>query len=204
MDEFLTDARNVSNRSRAEMLQSPDPSPRAQPASDSLSSPSKLSSPPSFSISAEGSIYTHSPPPYTTAPPPLLNPLIPLLHRPFILRATTLNQVHLPPPLPLPPPSASPTFASMLGEQSRSSTICTSCAEWGSCLHCCRQKEKEKVSKERHESKQQAQRCTGVNIDCRWAPPGIAKFWASLPKQGVAMITISQRTTGIIGEPKMY
>ena len=50
--EFLTDARNAFNRCGAEMLQSPDPSPGAQPASDSLSSPSSLPSLPSLNISA--------------------------------------------------------------------------------------------------------------------------------------------------------
>ena len=43
-----------------------------------------------------------------------------------------------------------------------------------------------------------------MNIDCRWAPTGIAKLWVSLPKQGVAMATISRRITGIIiGEHKL-
>ena len=43
----------------------------------------------------------------------------------------------------------------------------------------------------------------GVNIDCRWAPPGIAKLWVSLPKQGAAMITISWRITKIISERRL-
>ena len=64
-------------------------------------------------------------------------------------------------------------------------------------------KKKRKVSTERSESKQQAQRGTGVNIDCRWAAPGIAKLWVSFPKQGVAMTTISQRITRIIAELKL-
>ena len=51
---------------------------------------------------------------------------------------------------------------------------------------------------ERRECKQQALRGTVVNIDCRWAPTGIAKLWFSLPKQDVAMATISQRITRII------
>ena len=39
-----------------------------------------------------------------------------------------------------------------------------------------------------------------MNIDCRWAPTGIAKLWVSLPNQSVAMATISRRITRIIGE----
>ena len=42
-----------------------------------------------------------------------------------------------------------------------------------------------------------------MNIDCRWAPTGIAKLWVSLPKQGVAMATISRRITRIVGEHKL-
>ena len=60
-----------------------------------------------------------------------------------------------------------------------------------------------KVTTERSGSKQQALRGTGVNIDSRWAPTGIAKLWVSLPKQGVAMATISRRITRIIGEHKL-
>ena len=59
-----------------------------------------------------------------------------------------------------------------------------------------------KGTTERHESKQQALRGTGVNIDCRWASTGIAKLWVSLPKQGVALATISRRITRIISEHK--
>ena len=64
-------------------------------------------------------------------------------------------------------------------------------------------KKKRKVSRERQESKQQAQRGTWVNIDCRWAPPGIAKLWVSLPKQGAAMTTISRRITKFISERRL-
>ena len=56
---------------------------------------------------------------------------------------------------------------------------------------------------ERSGSKQLALRGTGVNIDCRWAPTGIAKLCFSLPKQGVAMATISRWITRIIGEHKL-
>ena len=42
-----------------------------------------------------------------------------------------------------------------------------------------------------------------MNIDCRWAPPGIAKLWVSLPKQGAAMTTISRRITKIISERRL-
>ena len=44
-------------------------SPGAQPASDSLSSPSSLPSLPSLTIYADDPIYTHTPPPLTTGPP---------------------------------------------------------------------------------------------------------------------------------------
>ena len=56
---------------------------------------------------------------------------------------------------------------------------------------------------ERSGSKQQALRGTGVNIDCRWAPTGIAMLCVSLPKQGVVMATISRRITRIISEQKL-
>ena len=42
-----------------------------------------------------------------------------------------------------------------------------------------------------------------MNIDCRWAPPGIAKLWVSLPKQGAVMTKISRRITKIIGERRL-
>ena len=64
-------------------------------------------------------------------------------------------------------------------------------------------KKMRKGTTERSGSKQQAMRGTGVNIDCRWAPTGITKLWVSLPKQGVAMATISRRITRIIGEHKL-
>ena len=64
-------------------------------------------------------------------------------------------------------------------------------------------KKKTKVSRERHKSKQQAQRGNGVNIDCRWAPPGIAKLLVLLPKQGSAMTRISRRITKIISERRL-
>ena len=53
IDEFLTDARNVSNRGSAETLQS------------AAASPSQCS----LSISAEGPIYPYTPPLHTPAPP---------------------------------------------------------------------------------------------------------------------------------------
>ena len=64
-------------------------------------------------------------------------------------------------------------------------------------------KKRRKGTTEMRESKQQALRETKVNIDCRWAPTGIAKLCVSLPKQGVAMATISRRITRIIGEYKL-
>ena len=64
-------------------------------------------------------------------------------------------------------------------------------------------KKMRKGTTERSGSKQQALRGTGANIDYRWAPTGIAMLWVSLPKQGVAVATISQRITRIIGEHKL-
>ena len=61
IDEFLTDARNVSNRSSAETLQSVAASPSQR----------------SFSISAEGPTYPYTPPPYTPAPPTPAEPTHP-------------------------------------------------------------------------------------------------------------------------------
>ena len=42
-----------------------------------------------------------------------------------------------------------------------------------------------------------------MNIDCRWAPPGIAKLWVSLPNQSAAVTTISRRITKIISEHRL-
>ena len=42
-----------------------------------------------------------------------------------------------------------------------------------------------------------------MNIDCRWAPPGITKLWVSFPKHDAAMTTISQRITKIISERRL-
>ena len=60
-----------------------------------------------------------------------------------------------------------------------------------------------KGTTERHESKQQALRKRGVNIDCRLSLPSVSKLWVSLPKQGVTMPTISRRITRIIDEHKL-
>ena len=42
-----------------------------------------------------------------------------------------------------------------------------------------------------------------MDINCRWAPQGIAKLWVSLPRQGVATTTICRRITRIIGEQRL-
>ena len=65
------------------------------------------------------------------------------------------------------------------------------------------ERKKRKVSTESHKSKQKAERAPGVNIDCRWAAPGITKLWVSLPKQGATMTTISRRIRKIIGERRL-
>ena len=97
--EFLTDARNVSNRGSAETLQSAAASPSQR----------------SVSISVEGPIYPYTPPPHTPAPPTPAEPTHPStptpLHTAVPLPSTGSIE---PPPSPLPPHPSSPTFASVV------------------------------------------------------------------------------------------
>ena len=133
-----------------------------------------------------------------------LNPPIPLPHRPSILPC-------LCPPLgpfnhpssPLPPHPSSSTFACVLGGRADKPQSAPAVQNEEADFTLVDRKRKRKVSRERHESKQQAKRGTWVNIDCRWAPPVITKLWVSLPKQGAAMTTISQRITKIISECRL-
>ena len=85
IDEFLTDARNVSNRAIAETLHSAAASPSQR----------------SFSISAEGPIYPCTPPPHTPALPTPAQPTHPStpppLHTAVPLPST--GSIQLPPPL---------------------------------------------------------------------------------------------------------
>ena len=100
IDEFLTDARNVSNRGRAEALQSAAASPSQRP----------------LSMSAEGPIYPYIPPPHTPAPPTPAGPTHPSTPPPLITAVPLLSTGAMQPsPSPLPPHSSSPTFASVLG-----------------------------------------------------------------------------------------
>ena len=166
IDEFLTDARNVFNGCCAETVQSTAPSPGAHPATDSLSSSSSLPSSLSLSISAES--------PLNAANPPLLNPPIPLLHRPSILPVPLPSAGFIQPPTyPLPPPPASPTFA-VLGSREDHPQSVLAVQNEGADFTVVDRKTKRKVSTDRNESK--AQRGTGVTIDCRWASPVIAKL----------------------------
>ena len=169
IDEFLTDARNVCNRGSAETLQS------------AAASPSQCF----LSISAEGPIFSYTPPPHTPAPPTPAEPTHPStpppLHTAVLLPSTGSIQ---PPPSPLLPHPSSPTFANVLGGRADKPQSAAAVQNEEADFTVVDRKKKIKVSKERHESKQQAQRGTGVNIDCRWAPLAIAKLWVSLPKQG--------------------
>ena len=184
------------------MLRCAAPSPGSRPAPGSFSSLSSLPSPPSLSISAEGPFYPHTPPPILLPYPPLLNPPIPLLHRPSILLChCSLLGTFNPGPLHHRLPRISNDcqcvrsrtdhlqYTLAVQNEGTDSTVVDS-------------KKRRKVSTDRHESKQ-AQWGTGVNIDCRCAPQGIAMLWVSLPRQGAAMTTISMRTTRIIGERRL-
>ena len=104
IDEFLTDARNVSNRDRVEALQSAAASPSQR----------------SLSMSAESPIYPNTPPPHTPAPPTPAE-THPSTPPPLITAVPLLSTGAMQPsPSPLPPHSSSPTFASVLGgRQSR-------------------------------------------------------------------------------------
>ena len=119
MDGFLTGVRNASNMGSAEKLPSSGPSPGAEPASGSLPLPQA---------------YPHHPPSITstpTTPHPillchsnLLSTPIPLLHRPPYSRAN--STIH--------PSSAtspcSPLVCQCGKEQTRATTIYTSCVGW--------------------------------------------------------------------------
>ena len=111
------------------------------------------------------------------------------------------GSIQLPPPSPPPIHPSSPTFDSVLGcradKPQSASAVQNEDADFTVVDR------KKKVSTERHERKQQAQRGTGENIDCRWAPPGITKLRVSLPKHGAAMTTISRRITKIISKRRL-
>ena len=113
-----------------------------------------------------------------------LNPPIPLPHHPSILpcHCHPLGPLTPPPPLHYCPTASSPTFASVLGGRADKPQSEPAVQNEEADFTVVERKKKRKVFTERHESKQQAQKGTGVNIDCRWAPPGIAKLWVSLPK----------------------
>ena len=100
IDEFLTDARNVSNRGSAETLQSAAASPSQR----------------SLSVSAEGPIYPYTSPPHTSAPPTPVEPTHPSTPPPLHTAVPLPSTRSIQPPLSLllPHPS-SPTFASVLG-----------------------------------------------------------------------------------------
>ena len=198
------------------------PSRGAQPASGSLLPPSSLPSPPALPP-----IYPHTPLSHTAVPLTRVEPTHPSTPPP--LHTAGPIQPSTPPLLP---PSAAPSFliCQCGREQKSATTIYTSCAgaDFTAVDRKKMRKEKEekkrknvylnykfditmstylssrrKGTTERHKRKQQDLRGMRVNIDCRWAPTGIAKLWASLPKQGVAMATISRRITRIIGEHKL-
>ena len=104
---------------------------------------------------------------------------------------------------PLPPTPAFPTFASVLRSKADQPQSPVAVKNEGADFTVIDRKKNRKVSTERPESKQQAQRGTGVNIDSWCAPPGIAKLRVLLPRQGAAIITIRRRITRIIGECRL-
>ena len=161
----------------------------AQPASDSLL-------PQAYPYLPSSHLPSHTAPPYCCVTHPSTTPL----------PNTAIPTVHCRAHSTIHPYSAasphSPYVCQCPREQTRATTICTSCAEWDSWFLVNRKKMR-KVSTERHESKQNALRGIEVNINYRWAPLCITKVWVSLPKQGVAMSTRSRRITRIIGEHKL-
>ena len=150
----------MSNRRRAEMPQSAAPSPGAQPASDSLSSPSSIPSPPSLSIFAEGPICPHTPPPHTAAPPTPTEPTHPSTPPPLHTAVLLPSIGSIQPPQP-PPPLASPMFASVLGSRADQPQSALAVQNEEADFTVVNRKKKRKVSTETHESKQQAERNWG-------------------------------------------
>ena len=176
IDEFLTGVRNVSNMGSAEKLQSSAPSSGAQPASHLPQA------------------YPHHPPSIasTRTPPRLIllclcwaYPLLYFTAPPYCMACWTIH-----------PSSAtflhSPSFASVVGNRQEQSQYTLAVQDGGADFTVFDRKKMRKGTTERSGSEQQALRGTWVNIDCRWAPTGIAKLWVTLPKQGVAMATISR------------
>ena len=128
IDEFLTDARNVSNRGSAETLQSAGASPSQR----------------SLSISAEGPIYPYTPPPRTLPHLCRLNPPIPVPHRPSILPCLCPPLGPFTPlPSPLPPHPSSPTIASVVGGRAEKPQSALA-VQNEKAYFTCRQKEKKK------------------------------------------------------------
>ena len=161
------------------MLQSSAPSAGAQPASGSLPPPSSLPSPPALPR-----IYPHNPRLHTAVPLTPAEPTRPSTSRPPHSAGHT--QPSTP---PLPPSPTAPSFASVVGNRQEQSQSTLAVQDGGADFTVVGRKKMRKGITESSGSKQQALRGTGVNIDCRWAPTGIAKLWISLPKQGVAMAT---------------
>ena len=95
---------------------------------------------------------------------------------------------------PLPPPPTAPSLASVVGSGQVKPKSALAVQDGGVHFTVVNRKKMRNGTTERHESKQKALRVMGVNIDCRWAPTDIAKIFVSLPKQGVPITTISQRT----------
>ena len=183
IDKFLTDVRNAFNMGSVEKLESSAPSPGALPASGSLLPPSSLPSPPALPR-----IYPHTHPPHTALPLTPVEPTHPSTPPPP--HTAGPSQPFTP---PLPPPPAAPSFASVVGSRHIQPQSALAVQDGQADFTVVDRKKMRKGTTERHESKQQALRGARVNINCRWAPTGIAKHYVSLPKQGVAMATISQR-----------
>ena len=143
-------------------------------------------------------IYQHTPRSILLCHSVLLSPPIPLLHAPPHTAGPTEPSTP-----PLPPSTTAPSFASVVGSRQETSQSTLVVQDGGADFTVVDRKKMRKGTTERSGSKLQALRGTGVNIDSRWASTGIAKLWVSLPKQGIAMATISRRIIRIIGEHKL-
>ena len=177
IDEFLTDARNVSNSGSAEALQSAAASPSQH----------------SLSISAEGPIYPYTPPPHTPAPPTQAEPTRPStpppLHTAVPLPSTGSIQ---PSSSPLPPHLSSPTFASVLRGRADTPQSAPDVQNDEADFTVVDRNKKERYHERDTRENSKPREELGLTLIVDRPQPGIAKVWVSLPKQGDAMTTISR------------
>ena len=168
--EFVTGVRNASTIGSAEKLQSSAQSPAAQPAFDSLSSPSSLLLPPSLAP-----IYSNTQPPHTDVLPTPAEPTHPSTTPPLPYCDTTMHSsAHSTIHLSCAASPRSPTFASVFQSRPEQSQSAPAVQNALADFTVVDRKKMRKVSTERNESKQKDLIGTGVNIDCICAPLGIA------------------------------